>query len=611
MSERTTSQRQTAPSHGSTPVGSSLLQRRSADGAEPSAVPPIVHEVLGSPGQPLDAETRAFMEPRFGHDFGRVRVHADGKAAESAREVNALAYTVGDHVAFAPGRFAPATVPGQRLLAHELAHVVQQREVIGTEPIAFGPTDALAEREAHSAAGVVLSGGAPRPLASISDPVLRRADDDEGWMETASEYWGDIKERAYKAMIDNMRLAQSRGLRQLRDLAREMPPVQRFLAEQIVTQVEIATDLLISLILAVVGLAVGLVSGLAKALWGLLQVVYGLLYGLILFVAGFFSESRRAEFDEKANAVIEALKNLPSALRTLMDRWKAEWDRANPDRKTLMIGELTGEIEAILVTALLGGHVAGQAPKVTATLVPAHQFATAGGGSLMAGGLTVTVDVAGPPTAGALTAAMAMSIDESAKRGAGEKEIKAPEDTGAKKESRVEPYEKEVDRPYERLEELRRAREEFADEFAQRSLPPKSKVSTRKIERTEAGRAQAAQVTPEESAVAMDVELDITLPDGTRFKPDGVRYVDPKRYLFREHKEVLTIWEKSHFSKDIARRELEIMLEQRADIYTKLKKYGCAGFEFTTNNENLANLLAELISQMKVPGREGLLAPPL
>ena len=72
----------------------SILQR-SAVSSAPEAVPPIVHDVLRSPGAPLDAQTRAFMEPRFGHDFSRVRVHTDAQAAESARAVNALAYTVG------------------------------------------------------------------------------------------------------------------------------------------------------------------------------------------------------------------------------------------------------------------------------------------------------------------------------------------------------------------------------------------------------------------------------------------------------------------------------------------------------------------------------------
>src|SRR5215211_6440422 len=76
------------------------LQCRATNQAEPSAVPPIVHEVLRTPGQPLDRGTRAFMEPRFGHDFSRVRVHADGKAAEAARAVNALAFTVGRDMVF-------------------------------------------------------------------------------------------------------------------------------------------------------------------------------------------------------------------------------------------------------------------------------------------------------------------------------------------------------------------------------------------------------------------------------------------------------------------------------------------------------------------------------
>jgi len=90
--------------------------------------PPIVHEVVGGSGQPLDSSTRAFMEPRFGHDFGNVRVHFDARAAASARSVNALAYTVGDDIVFSDGGFAPDEPSGRSLLAHELAHVVQQSD---------------------------------------------------------------------------------------------------------------------------------------------------------------------------------------------------------------------------------------------------------------------------------------------------------------------------------------------------------------------------------------------------------------------------------------------------------------------------------------------------
>ncbi len=91
-----------------------------------NTAPPIVHDVLNSPGQPLEGATRAFMELRFGYDFRQVRVHNDDRSAASARAINAEAYTAGTHTAFAAGRYAPDLPAGRRLLAHELAHVVQQ-----------------------------------------------------------------------------------------------------------------------------------------------------------------------------------------------------------------------------------------------------------------------------------------------------------------------------------------------------------------------------------------------------------------------------------------------------------------------------------------------------
>jgi hypothetical protein len=107
--------------------------------------PPIVHEVLRSPGHPLDVTTRSFMEPRFGHDFSRVRVHTDAVANQSARDVNANAYTVGQNIAFGAGQYAPGTGEGNRLIAHELTHVVQQRQGRSTNlrrwPIDFSPGD--------------------------------------------------------------------------------------------------------------------------------------------------------------------------------------------------------------------------------------------------------------------------------------------------------------------------------------------------------------------------------------------------------------------------------------------------------------------------------------
>src|SRR6185503_3193105 len=77
------------------------------------SVPPIVNQVLQSTGQPLDTGTRAFFEPRFGHDFSNVRVHTDSRSAESAQSVNAHAYTVGRDVVFDAGHYAPETAAGR------------------------------------------------------------------------------------------------------------------------------------------------------------------------------------------------------------------------------------------------------------------------------------------------------------------------------------------------------------------------------------------------------------------------------------------------------------------------------------------------------------------
>ncbi len=102
------------------------LQRSSAEASPSEQAPPIVDEVLSSSGGELEAAARNFMEDRFQHDFSDVRVHTDSRAAESARAVNARAYTVGRDLVFGPGQYAPHTSEGRRLLAHELTHVVQQ-----------------------------------------------------------------------------------------------------------------------------------------------------------------------------------------------------------------------------------------------------------------------------------------------------------------------------------------------------------------------------------------------------------------------------------------------------------------------------------------------------
>jgi hypothetical protein len=157
-----------------------------------------VHDVVKSGGgNPLDVDTRADMEARLGHDFGDVRVHTDGPAHDSARSVNAQAYTVGTDIVFQEGRYDPSSTAGRHMLAHELTHVVQQRSgpVDGAE--AGGgvrisdPADRF-EREAVANADRVMAGtpvspGPAAPVQRAGEPAVQRIDDPAVQRDEAEE----------------------------------------------------------------------------------------------------------------------------------------------------------------------------------------------------------------------------------------------------------------------------------------------------------------------------------------------------------------------------------------------------------------------------------------
>jgi len=158
------------------------LQRSAQNVQSRTSVPQIVHDVLRSPGQPLDANTRTFMEPRFGHDFSKVRVHTDARAAKSAQAVNALAYTVGREVVFGAGHYAPATPQGRKLLVHELAHVVQQGNAAfqpGTALDVASPHDSL-EGQAEAAAAHSNTGTLPFAGSVRTATLVQRAVSEAG-----------------------------------------------------------------------------------------------------------------------------------------------------------------------------------------------------------------------------------------------------------------------------------------------------------------------------------------------------------------------------------------------------------------------------------------------
>jgi outer membrane protein OmpA-like peptidoglycan-associated protein len=158
-------------------TGRLVLRRCGATHHGHPAAPPIVGRVLESGGVPLDGVLRAHLEPRFGHDFSRIRVHAGDTAAASAEAVGARAYTVGDHIAFAAGEYRPATPEGRRLVAHELTHAIQDGAPLaaGAAP-EVGAVDDPAERQAEAvAAGMDRADGPVPDLPHSATAALRRA----------------------------------------------------------------------------------------------------------------------------------------------------------------------------------------------------------------------------------------------------------------------------------------------------------------------------------------------------------------------------------------------------------------------------------------------------
>jgi hypothetical protein len=148
-----------------------VLRRSAISAATPSTVPPVVREVLRTPGEPLDAGNRGFFEPLFGRDLGSVRLHSDAKAADSSAAVNALAYTVGQDIVLGPERRDLHAGETKKVLAHELAHTVQQSR--GGATPTLDPHSPL-EREAASV-GTAAAAGSPVAIAGSSAPGLARA----------------------------------------------------------------------------------------------------------------------------------------------------------------------------------------------------------------------------------------------------------------------------------------------------------------------------------------------------------------------------------------------------------------------------------------------------
>ena len=171
-----------------------VAQRRADGAAAPTRdAHSIVHEVVSSEGLPLESEPRRFFESRFGHDFAQVRIHTAPSAAASARALNALAYTVGRDIVFAPGRYAPQTAAGQHLLAHEFAHVVQQNLSHSASLVQRSSIDRPAQTDANSQAALTGEAAATHQIMISGETFnLTVVDQSLTSVSPAWRYRGDV-----------------------------------------------------------------------------------------------------------------------------------------------------------------------------------------------------------------------------------------------------------------------------------------------------------------------------------------------------------------------------------------------------------------------------------
>jgi hypothetical protein len=157
------------------------LSRAGTGGSQAVSVPAVVHDVLRSAGAPLSAPARSFMEPRFGRSFAGIRVHTDERAAESAKAMHALAYTRGTHIVFGAGKYRPEGWDGRSLLAHELAHTIQQEDSSATlsGPIFRVPAPGpWVTEEAAGGCGLCYGMMSPKPAAAagtVAHRIIQKA----------------------------------------------------------------------------------------------------------------------------------------------------------------------------------------------------------------------------------------------------------------------------------------------------------------------------------------------------------------------------------------------------------------------------------------------------
>ena len=371
---------------------------------------PIVLEVIKSSGQPLDKETKAFMEPKFKHDFSKVRVHTNAKAAKSARTINALAYTIGHNVVFRDGYYAPNLGIGRQLLAHELTHVIQQQMSGMREGTYSLQKSQNAELEAEGISKKLNLSDNLKPPIYSSPVMIQKKPEEENQTKSNAYTWEKIKWTTVNGMINGLKLVQRSGMSALRSLSNHLPDILKAIANLSISFFEFISDSIIFFLLGVVGLLTGLGQGIVEAVIGLVKFSTGLIKGLLLWYLGLFSPKFRKLYMEWVGGITSTLSKIGPQIKALLaNKWN-EISTASPEKLAFLIGELTGEFIAILAQLEIGGGIAGAVPKLELPMrLPALAYV---GVRAPATAVVATIDVASPVVALAGTGAAMSRISE-------------------------------------------------------------------------------------------------------------------------------------------------------------------------------------------------------
>jgi hypothetical protein len=335
---------------------------------------------------------------------------------------------------------------------------------------------------------------------------------------------------------------------------------------------------------------------------------------------------------------VDDLLRLPSTLDALWAQRQVLWDHfasLPPEQQAFEVGRLAGHIEAMLIaaeTTKAGGAALSEGMTFT---VKVPQWVTAVGEvtapalvwadravRINTAAMAPALNVAAATSMGGNVMAMAKAAEPKGapKGGSGGGGGKSPQKKSPKKKAvdeptgeaegggkgkggeRVDPYRKAVE-PLEDLPGQTEARRVLESQV-NNMLEGKASVRTTRIARTEAGLQQAVEATPGGASRVMDVEFQVQTRNGIKFNGDGIEPLGPKAFRFQEHKQIMSIWEDSFYSKDVARPKLKEMLQRHLDAMDEMQGTGCKGFVYTTNDKNMFQLIEQLIEE--VGGRKHL-----